>query len=168
MIHLIWFMLPAYAANLIPVLVSNLPILDAPVDFGKKIGRYRIFGAHKTWRGIVCGILAGTGLFWLQKMIGWASLIDYSQPVLFGFMLSLGALSGDLAKSFFKRRMGIKPGKSWFPFDQIDYSVGALVFVSPWFFAGWLNSLAIVLVGGGLHISVNMLGYLLGMRKSWI
>jgi CDP-diglyceride synthetase len=39
-------------------------------------------------------------------------------------------MTGDAVKSFFKRRLGITPGKSWFPFDQLDFVLGAILFVS--------------------------------------
>jgi CDP-2,3-bis-(O-geranylgeranyl)-sn-glycerol synthase len=38
-------------------------------------------------------------------------------------------MAGDAVKSFLKRRAGIRPGRPWIPFDQIDFVVGELVLV---------------------------------------
>jgi hypothetical protein len=38
-----------------------------------------------------------------------------------------------MAKSFFKRRLGIKPGTMFQPWDGIDYTVGALIFMIPFY-----------------------------------
>lgn len=43
-----------------------------------------------------------------------------------GFWLGAGALGGDLIKSFFKRKAGIKEGR-YIPFDTIDWIVGAFL-----------------------------------------
>ena len=57
------------------------------------------------------------------------SEVDYNlfNPVWFGIALAVGALGGDAIKSFFKRQQGIDPGKSWVPFDQMDYVVGTIL-----------------------------------------
>jgi len=59
------------------------------------------------------------------------SLVDYSNWLLFGFLMGFGALLGDMTKSFFKRRLGYAPGKPFIPFDQLDFVVGALLFTYP-------------------------------------
>jgi hypothetical protein len=51
--------------------------------------------------------------------------------VLIGLLLSIGALTGNTLKSILKRQAGIKPGVSWFPYDEVDYIVGALIFTLP-------------------------------------
>ncbi len=41
-------MLPAYFANMAPIIVRKVPILNYPVDFGKKLGGIRVFVSHKS------------------------------------------------------------------------------------------------------------------------
>lgn len=171
-----WFIAPAGFATVMPVLVQPIfSFLAYPVDFNKKIGGEPIFGKNKTWRGIIAATLTGVLFFWFQKSlvdIPWfhsLSIIDYKTSSLwFGFLFGLGAIIGDLVKSFFKRRFKIPPGVSWFPFDQIDYVIGALVFLAPLYFPGWKFSIGLILVGIGLHLLSNVLGHLLKLRKDWI
>src|SRR4051812_27852644 len=58
------------------------------------------------------------------------TILGTPSPLL-GAWIGLGALSGDLVKSFAKRRRGILPGQAWIPFDQIDWLLGALAFAAP-------------------------------------
>src|SRR3954468_15530787 len=137
----LWFFAPAGIANVTPILAAKTPglkRLDAPVDAGLSWRRRRLLDDHKTWRGIITGVIAGILVLWLQTYLydnyAWAR--DISRPVnyrtlsviSFGFLLSFGALFGDLVKSFLKRQIGVPPGNSWFPFDQLDYIIGGLVF----------------------------------------
>ena len=127
---ILWYFLPAFVANMTPVFVRRVRLLDTPVDFGVKFHGERLLGEHKTWRGLAFGVLAGTLIFLLQQCVVVPfALFDYQQmPWILGALLSSGALLGDLLKSFIKRRIHIKPGTSWYGFDQIDYIVGGLVF----------------------------------------
>jgi CDP-2,3-bis-(O-geranylgeranyl)-sn-glycerol synthase len=83
-------------------------------------------------------------------------------------LLGFGALAGDSIKSFFKRRVGVKPGKRWFPFDQIDFVIGALAFASIVYFPGWKNALIILLISLAGHVLVNHSAYYLKIRgEKW-
>ena len=169
----LWFLLPAGAANMAPVFARRLfPRWDFPVDGGRTLGGERLFGSHKTVRGLAAGILASTLVFRLQQE-AWASsgmvrslgLIDYRDaPLWLGVLLSAGALGGDLLKSFLKRRLRIEPGRSWLPWDQLDWMVGALLVAAPFvpmqprFVAvalalGLLTSLLAKVLGYWLHLN---------------
>lgn len=159
--------LPAGIANMTPVLANKVPYLNrwnTPVDFGHSIKGKRIFGDHKTWRGIitgtVCGSVFGLLLYHFLKL----SFVP-SNHLLFVVALSFGALCGDTIKSFFKRRSKVEPGKSWFPFDQIDYIIGGLAFIAPFGLLTFANIIAIFTVYFGLHLSVSYIGYRLGLKK---
>jgi CDP-2,3-bis-(O-geranylgeranyl)-sn-glycerol synthase len=67
-------------------------------------------------------------------------------------------------KSFFKRRLGIAPGKPWIPADQLDYVVGALALVWSRFELSWTDVLIIALVSFAGHFVVTRIGYWLGVR----
>jgi CDP-2,3-bis-(O-geranylgeranyl)-sn-glycerol synthase len=108
----IWFFLPAGFANMAPVLVKKLPILNIPIS-------KKYLGLHKTYRGFLFGVLFALLITWLQN-----------RDLIIGLLMGFGALFGDSAKSFFKRRAGVKAGKDWIPFDQIDWILGAFLFVA--------------------------------------
>lgn len=138
-IFALWFYLPAGNANMAPVFAKKIKFLqplDKPLDFGKTIGGKRIFGDHKTFRGLLAGYVAAWLAFvfqvWLYQNVNYfyeSALFDYSSANiwLFAAIFSLGALGGDAIESFFKRQIDIKPGKSWVPFDQADWIIGAVL-----------------------------------------
>lgn len=129
-----YFMLPAYFANMAPVIAKRINLFDFPLDFNKKLGNKPILGSHKTFRGLIFGIIFAVIIAYAQFLLykieffRSISLFTYERWLLLGFLMGFGALAGDGVKSFFKRRIGIKPGAKFIPFDQIDFIVGALVF----------------------------------------
>lgn len=170
---LLYTMLPAYVANMMPVFVKKIPLLDSPMDFGKKIGGIRILGDHKTWRGFVAAVIGGVAIFYLQLYLYQfdffyrLSTVNYTTiSVWLGVLLGTGAIVGDAVKSFFKRRMKIRPGKPWIPFDQIDYTIGALLFALPIISFSLKEAAFIVIVSGVLHIVANYVGYLIGINSA--
>ncbi|PIZ51701.1 hypothetical protein COY27_02770 [Candidatus Woesearchaeota archaeon CG_4_10_14_0_2_um_filter_33_13] len=161
----LYFFLPAYIANMAPVLFKWLPILNRPV-WEKGLG------TNKTWRGLVAATLVGGLVFSLQKLFhntGFVqlSLINYSDfSVLLGFLLGFGAIAGDAVKSYYKRKIGIAPGKPWMPFDQLDFVIGGLA-VSFFFYVPPVSIIIVLLLFSPfLHIIVNHFGYWLKINKS--
>jgi len=163
-------MLPAYIANATPVFFSRVKmgrILDAPVDLGRMADGKRIFGNHKTVKGFLFGTLFGVLTSVAQfYLFNWNEYSFYS-AVLIGFLLGFGALVGDSVKSFFKRRRNIKAGKSWPIFDQIDYALGALVFVSIAVELSWEAVIVILIASPLLSFISNIAGYFLKLKKVW-
>ncbi len=169
-----WFLLPAYISNMTPPLIGNLigTKWNWPADFGLTLKGKRILGSHKTIRGFVGGtalaILAG----YLQT--GWSSsqlitniaLIDYSavNGALLGGLLGFGALLGDSVKSFFKRRVGIKPGGRWIPFDQIDFVIGSFLLSWPLASLSWQVWVIALVAHPFVVIGVKHLGFYLGLN----
>ncbi len=141
-LSVLWFFLPVGFGNLAPILAKKIPVLEKfvfPIDCFKKFRHKRIFGDHKTVRGLIAGIAAGIVTVYLQTILYNSfqffkdvSLVDYNtiNPTLLGFLAGFGALFGDALKSFFKRQFNISAGKSWFPADQIDYILGGILFTS--------------------------------------
>jgi len=178
LLEVIYFILPAYFANMGASLSSKIRILDflkKPIDFDKKTSRnVPIFGKHKTWRGLIFGVLIGVFVAYCQKLLyqidffKYISIIDYGATNIFlwGILLSCGAIMGDLISAFFKRRQNIKPGLPWIPFDQINLVVGAFILTGPFaqieiYYWGLLLGLTFF-----LHILGNNLAYLLGIQKN--
>lgn len=172
-----YFILPAYLANMAPVIFHKLELLQflgRPIDGGKKIGNDYIFGSGKTWRGFIAAILLGiivaavqAGLY-QNEAFRQISLVDYPSVYwLFGFLAGFGALFGDLVKSFFKRRIHIHSGKSWPIFDQLDFIVGFFVFTY-WLVQPPFEVIAIIfIITLVLHPLTNVIGYLLKIKKVW-
>jgi CDP-2,3-bis-(O-geranylgeranyl)-sn-glycerol synthase len=176
----IWLFLPAGVANMAPVFATKITGKQgAPIDGGRTWHGQRLFGAHKSWRGLIIGTIAGFLFFlaqaWLYRypFFQEISVINYSTaPLLLGAALGFGALVGDLVKSFFKRRSNVAPGKSWIPFDQIDYVLGGLVFTLPFApqfaFPSWQVWVTVIVVFFILHFAVNIIGWAIGIKENML
>lgn len=176
-VFLVWVGTPAAIANMVPVFAAVVPGLkryDAPMDFGKSFRGRRILGDHKTWRGLVAGIVCATAVLslqaWLSSHTTWGAWLangfsyDGLPLLLVGPLFAIGALGGDALKSFFKRQIGIAPGKRWFPFDQLDYIVGGAVAVSPFIRFTLQQYIIIVVVGVAGVMLTTYIGWLLKLK----
>ena len=182
----LYFILPAYIANTSPILLKGLP-------FGRPINA-KLFGENKTWRGFYTGYLGALITLFLQYYLqksgllpsggviahssiltatsenGYLTpLLDYENINLFlyAFAFGLGALTGDLIKSFFKRRLKITSGQPWIPFDQLDFVAGALIFLAPLYLPSWPVILTILIFTPLLHFLSNSIAYHLKLKKVW-
>ncbi len=160
-----------------PIFASAIPWLkryNAPIDGGKTINGRPILGRNKTWRGIIAGIVAATFVVWLQKIMveSWpwlyntVSQIDYHNMnvFLFGLLFAIGALGGDMIESFFKRRLNIASGQTWFPFDQIDYILGGILATIFFITLTVYQYLWLIFLWTILHLLSALVGWLLGLK----
>jgi CDP-2,3-bis-(O-geranylgeranyl)-sn-glycerol synthase len=94
--------------------------------------------------------------------------LDYTaiHPLLLGALASMGALAGDALKSFVKRQVGIAPGKTWFPWDQLDYILGGIVFTYWYVPLSFSQYLLLGLVWFLLHPLSTFIGYELKLKES--
>lgn len=179
----LWLMLPAYVANMAAVKLGG----GAPMDFGRVLrdGR-RALGPGKTWRGFLLGGLLGlaTGgaLHALAPLAGgaWTDFAGPAWPLTAGG-LAFGALLGDAAKSFVKRRLGRPQGTRWYGPDQLDFVLGAWLLAlatseaarlaglagANWLLATLTLPLAVVVlvVTPLLHVGTNWIGHRLGHKE---
>ena len=175
-LNVIWIFLPAALANSTPVIVAKIPILkkyNHPIDFHKEFRGRRIFGDHKTIRGLLSGVVAAIIVVLIQKYLylntdfvrGITSL-DYSQinALVFGALMGFGALFGDAIKSFFKRQLNRPSGSPWFPFDQIDFLIGSALLTYPIIKLSLLEYVILLVVGVLVHLLTNLTAYLLGIK----
>ena len=166
-----YLMLPAYFANMAPVIVKKIDILAYQLDFNKEMNNKPILGKNKTFRGLVFGVIFAIIIAYSQFLLSNnqffknLQFFDYQNWILLGFLMGLGALTGDLVKSFFKRRLGIKPGEKFVPFDQTDFVFGALVFVMPIFDITLRIFLTSLLLSFILHMIVNHIAFFLKIRN---
>jgi CDP-2,3-bis-(O-geranylgeranyl)-sn-glycerol synthase len=152
------FIFPVYCANAIPVIACG----GYPLDFGREfLDGKRIFGANKTIRGFVAGLLVGAGVGLVESFL-------FGFPLLFGVVVSLGALIGDLCGAFLKRRLGIVPGGLLPVIDQVDFVLGAVLFAVPLglSFMSWGLVIAVLVITPPVHLLTNFLAYKLGLKKN--
>jgi CDP-2,3-bis-(O-geranylgeranyl)-sn-glycerol synthase len=152
------FVFPAYCANAVPVLAGG----GIPIDFGKKLADGRpVFGKNKTFRGFFSGLAIGT-------LAGFAeSLVFKKYPITFGLLVSLGALFGDLAGAFVKRRLAIPPGGLLPVVDQLDFILGAILFSLPlsmtW---NWELFFTVLVITPPIHLLTNFTAYKLRLKNN--
>jgi hypothetical protein len=161
-----------------------LPALCRAVDGGATLRGRRIFGANKTYRGIVV-VGLGTAIgFTLQALVlhRFASargleLLDYSFPraALAGFIVGAAAMLAELPNSFIKRQLEIAPGglaRGWkgfffYALDQVDFLMGVwlvLAFFMTVTMARVVWSLIFLFIS---HQLMSGAGYLLGVRQTF-
>ncbi len=141
-----------------------------PLDFNMKFADKKpILGKGKTWRGSIMGIAAGTLIAYIQTIIQSNYNIDSlnltEMTLTLGFLLSSGAIIGDIAKSFIKRRMNIERGKMLPILDQIDFVIGALIFAS---FATSIRIetvITLIIITPAVHRIANIIAYKLKLKK---
>jgi len=157
LIEALMFIFPAYSANAIPVITGG----GLPMDFGKQFFDGKpIFGRNKTFRGFFSGLVVGTA-------VGFAESAFFGYPIFFGLLLSLGALFGDLAGAFLKRRLGLAPGDLLPVMDQIDFIVGAILFSLPLrILSSWELVIAILIITPPIHLLTNFAAYKLGLKNN--
>jgi len=160
LLELLYLMLPAYLANMAPPFVRFWPGWNRPINGN-------LLGDHKTILGFALGVFVGISAAYVQSLINWSpSALTSSNWLAIGFAEGFGAMAGDSVKSFFKRRLGVSPGESWIPADQLDFVVGALILMLPVVRLDWLAIfiiLAITFVG---DIIVNYVSFSLGIRTT--
>jgi len=162
-IKTIWFILPAYVANMAPLICKNIKFLDRPIDFNKTFRDKPIFGKHKTIRGLLCAIIAGETIVFLQYMtspyLDSILVLNYNNWFLVGLLFSVGSMAGDLIESFFKRQLNKSGGDKWFPFDQLDFIVGSLIFISILQVPPLYMIIILLLLTPVLHLLTNYIAY---------
>ncbi len=166
----LWLMLPAYVPNSSAVLFAG----ETPIDFGKTfVDGKRIFGPGKTWRGLIGGTLVGIVVGLLLQYVEESVHLGLPSfdPIYVVVTLSLGAMLGDLTKSFFKRRLGLSRGRPLPLADQLDFVVGSwlLTYLA---FPEWFTHnftlpviLVVLILSPLIHLAVNLIGYKLGKKQ---
>lgn len=170
---------------LVFVPVLGAPVLHAPVlsldllrALKRPIWRWG-FGANKTWRGalvMVTGVTAAAALLSLWPA-WWHALpggVQDAGPWLFGALLGVGIVVGELPNSFLKRRLGVAPGEQrrgavgWLfvVLDQGDLVLGAWALLAPiWVMAVWQAAVAFAIVSA-IHLGTNVVGHAIGARSA--
>jgi CDP-2,3-bis-(O-geranylgeranyl)-sn-glycerol synthase len=166
----LWLFLPACVANVIPAFTTRINVLAIPVS-------KRWLGENKTWRGVVVGCIGAIACAYAQR---WAidhlevfdplTLIDYRavRPFLLGLLMGAGALGGDMVESLLKRQLGKPPGSRWWPWDDVDFLLGASLCAFPYLGLG-IECSVVLFVGIGvcavLHDPICWIVYQCGLKS---
>ncbi|MDI6806497.1 MAG: CDP-archaeol synthase [Candidatus Aenigmarchaeota archaeon] len=163
---------PLYIANSFAFLSSKikfLKFLAVPIDLNKKwFDRRRILGQNKTLRGCIFGILGGLTsiiIFVSSEAVNFSIYSSMEEAIEIGLALGFGAIIGDMVKSFFKRRVGKGVGENWFPFDQVDFLLGALAFVYLFKFIPLLLVVILIPVTILTHVVFNILAFYIRIKR---
>ncbi|HEX8855162.1 MAG TPA: CDP-archaeol synthase [Thermoleophilaceae bacterium] len=165
-----------------PVLALDvLPGLKRPLDFGASWRGRRIFGGNKTWRGalfMVAGVLIAALALWQWPAYRHAlpDDIENASPALIGVVIGLGVVLGELPNSFAKRRLDIGPGRRasglWgvalSVWDQADFVPLVALLLLPIWQIPFEDLLLAIVVVGGVHFGINLIGYAIGARKTLV
>jgi len=173
----LWFLLPIGIANIAPIIATKIfgKKFSFPLDFNLKVNNKKMLGENKTIRGLFAGIIAGIVTVFLQKylFLNFPDLhnilkVNYSEinPFILGSLCGLGALGGDAFESFLKRQANIKPGKSWFPFDQSDYAAGGILLTFLYVRLDFISYFLIFIFLFLLHPLFNIIGFLLRLKRT--
>lgn len=180
-------LLPIVFAGIINSIFCKKFKYNYPIDFNKNfIDGKRIFGKNKTWKGFI-----GYIFFSIIFTIIWGIIcnkcnlnhlnyfyINYSNT--YQFNIKIGILIGffyalfELPNSFIKRRLNIIEGKNttglkkiiFIFIDQADSIFGCALVVWMFYDLGIFLYLLFVIVGAITHIVINILLYLLHLRKN--
>ncbi len=174
----LFIMAPAYLANTIAVLTGG----KYPIDQGKlHTDGNRILGDGKTWSGLIGGTIGGIFFgYGLTSLLSAIESIDEDDMSLWGeniffvfFLLSFGALFGDMTASFYKRRQNLQRGDKFPLLDMYDFVFMSLLlcfifqrdWLLSWILDGWVPLFTILVLTPFLHRGVNIIGYKLGVKN---
>lgn len=160
--NIIWFILPPYIANMAPAVWGGGPPLDGERVFYD--GR-RLLGKGKTIKGSAVGILAGIIISLLQHLALPFSSFGYA--LLRGLLMGAGAICGDIFGSFIKRRVNIESGNAAPLLDQLDFMLGAILFMYPLGLPSVEVVLISVIITPFVHFVSNVVWYLAGKKEVW-
>lgn len=157
-ISALYIIVPIYCTNGAPVIFGG----GRPIDSGRFFSDgERILGDNKTVRGFASGLIVGVMVALVESYL--------LSPDLFltAVLASLGALLGDLAGAFLKRRLKIKPGRALPGVDQLDFVAGAVLLVSLVSEITLGAFVILLLVTPPIHFVTNLGAYALGLKSTY-
>ena len=174
----------AGAANMAFVKASILQTLKTPIDRGRLCSDGKpLFGPNKTWKGAL-----GMIVFCALAMLAFRGLLGerfpeltvyregshvYLSPFLDGALLGLAYILFELPNSYIKRRLDIDAGTNaagirgaaFTLIDQADSVLGCALLMLLITDISVAIAALIVAIGSGIHLIVNGLLYLGGLKK---
>ena len=182
-VEAVYLIAPLLVAGVVhaPVIKLNLlPALARPLDLGLTVRGERIFGANKTWRGLLLMSAVSVLVVLLQAQLYAVgafrsiSVLDYSETswLALGLALGLGYSLSELPNSFVKRRLGIPPGGvsrrravGQYVVDQADSAIGGTLVLAFFLWGSSGTLLLVFVVGFALHVVMDQLFFLLAVKR---
>jgi CDP-archaeol synthase len=178
----LWVFVPVLGAAVLhaPVLTFDLfQSLKRPLDLGATFRGRRLFGDNKTWRGALFmtgGVVVAAALLSLWPWY-WHKLPDGIQdagPWVYGLLLGVSVVVGELPNSFLKRQLGIQPGAqrrdalgiALSIFDQADFVLVAWLLLLPLWTMSLGQAVIVFAVVAAVHMVINVIGFAIGARSS--
>lgn len=117
--------IPIYLSNSFALILGGKTYLD----FGKNFFDGRpLFGKGKTFRGTIAGVVVGSvGALAVSVFFPGFTTAIGGNYFHYGFLLTIGAMLGDIVGSFIKRRLGLARGESVLLLDQLDFVAGGIL-----------------------------------------
>lgn len=177
LLEVLYLALPAFAANMAPVIATRLNILPAlarPIDGGLLLRGKPILGKNKMWRGVVAAIVASVSVVFVQYILAVPLNIDTTfvyeslwTVIFYGVVVGLLVMLGDALGSVIKRQCEFESGQPCIPLDQIDYIVLFIIGTLP--VIAWTALSASVLIGITffLNLAANASAYVIGIKKTY-
>lgn len=162
-LRLILMAIPLYLCNGLALVFGGKTPIDSRIKFfdGKPL-----LGGGKTFKGTFAGVFfAFLGVLILSILFPQTTEIMGTEYLFYGTLLGIGAVLGDFAGSFLKRRFSIARGRSVFLLDQLDFVVGGLalgaIMVIP---TAWeiIFLLALTMIA---HVVGNWIAFFARMKK---
>ena len=129
------------------------------MDGGLKLGDKDLLGPHKTREGFIGASLTAFVISVLQR-----SVLKRPEPLI-GFLMGVGAMTGDALGSFIKRRIGVSPGGPLPVLDQIMFLIVAIAFVYPIYEVPLDRVLFLLIFTPAIHLAFNLIAYRLGLKE---
>jgi dolichol kinase len=178
LLQALWLIAPVVLAGFVHSVVIHrdlLPRLARPLDCGRTFRGRRIFGANKTWRGvIVMSTMSALGALALHSPRVLELPVPAASPggfLLLGSTLGLAYSLAELPNSFVKRQLGVAPGarsrarrKTQFLIDQLDSVIG-VVAVLALFVRDPAVLAAVVPLGFAVHVVADALLYAFHVKE---
>ena len=166
-LSVIWFILPSYTSNSFAPFVNG----KKPLDFNRNFLGHRILGNGKTIEGTLYGIIFGIfiGILQIQffdffQSISPLKLIEHSLSLV--FVLSFGAMLGDIIGAFIKRRYGLKRGSPAPLLDQLDFLIVALILSNIFIDITKQMLITLLIITPIIHKTANIIGFYIKVKKT--
>jgi len=152
--------------------------LRYPLDHFNTFRGKRIFGNNKTYRGVLIMVVASIVFSYLYYncMNTCDSLLQYNlldinthSFVFYGFIFGIGYIVGELPNSFYKRQHNVASGKAdtvlMHIIDQVDSVFTVMFFLVVFSSFSWFHFVIGLFFYGFIHLGINYLLFLFGLRK---
>ncbi|HST05491.1 MAG TPA: CDP-archaeol synthase [Chloroflexia bacterium] len=183
-VRILWVILPVVVAGIaqsVAIRANLMAWAARPLEVGVRLRGEPLFGANKTWRGVLIMATVTPACAWLLSFVlssdqlprGLAQLAEPGTAAALGLLMGLGYSLGELPNSFLKRRLGIAPGNRpggpgsiiFYFIDQADSVAGVTLLLWVVYTPSFQVLLGLFVVGSLVHIAFDMLLYLFEVKK---